>query len=820
MLLGSFPGVTQPQIMSLDESTAAGQIELTSYAKKAYLDYAMSVVLGRALPAVADGQKPVHRRILYDMHKLGLDSKAKPAKCARFVGDVLGRYHPHGDQSVYDASVRMAQDFSLRYPLIDGHGNFGSRDGDGAAAMRYTEARLSAYAELLLSELDMGTVDFVANFDGTTTEPDMLPARLPMLLLNGVSGIAVGMATEIPSHNLREVADACELLIKKPDASLDEVMACIPGPDFPTGAQIISSRDDIAKAYSTGRGPIRLRAIWTVENLARGQWQLVVSALPQGTSTAAVMAEIEELTNPQIKPGKKALTQEQLNLKALFLSVIDRISDDSDDQAPVRLVIEPRSSRQLPDEVIAVLLAHTSMELNFSVNMVALGLNHKPCQKGLIEVLKDWIQFRFETVTRRVTHRNTQVLARMHILEGRLAVYDALDDVIEMIRTSESPKAELMAKFKLSEIQASDVLELRLRQLGKLELATLQREHADLSEEQAFLRGLLDNRSAMTKQILLEIAADKKKFGDDRKTLIEAAERVTTASVVSSSDDPVTIIVSKQGWLRARTGHKLDHSTLTWKPGDSALAIIETRSTAVLAIFDNTGRAYNVAASSAPTGRGDGTPLTSLIDMGGQLPSHVLALNTSALYLLATSASLGFLCKGADLLVRQKAGKVVVSGMEKEDVLLAPVELAESCQQNGGDIVVGTSAGKLLLFQLAELKVMPKAKGMQLMTVNGKDKLCLAQAFNLPVEALTVNVRGTASPTELAGTVLANHRAKRARAGAYLLGKLPAVSVSAKLGHAVSTSVESDEAPSVAAQSEVQPSTPAPPVDFNDADLI
>lgn len=770
----------------LEPSAQDNRVDLGTYVEQAYLDYAMSVVLGRALPDVADGQKPVQRRILYAMDRMGLTSTAKHRKCAAVVGQVLGNYHPHGDSSVYDAAVRMAQDFMLRYPLIDGQGNFGSRDGDGAAAMRYTEARLTKISELLLAELDMGTVDFVPNYDGTQQEPGVLPARLPMILLNGASGIAVGMATEIPSHNLTEVALACEHLILHPDASLSDILAHMPGPDFANGAQVISSAAEIAKAYETGCGSLRTRARWKVEPLARGQWQIAITELPPGTSTEAVMTEIDTLTNPQIKVGKKALTQDQLNLKALVLSVVDKINNESDGKDPVRLVIEPRSSRQTPEEVMQVLLAHTSLESNFPMNLVTLGGDGKPGQKGLLQVLQEWIDFRFVTVTRRTQHRLAQVRARMHILNGRVTAFLHIDEVIRIIRSADDPKAELMAKFGLSDIQATDILEIRLRQLAGLERVKLDAEIAELKQEGEFLQGLLDSRPAMTAQILEEIATDRKKYGDTRRTLIESAERITTSSVVAASDDPVTLIVSKLGWLRARTGHKVDLSALTWKAGDELLAVIETRTAQTVVMLDHTGRAYNVLASVFPTGRGEGSPLSSFVEVGANKLVHAFVLDTSAHYLMANSGGYGFLCPGTELVTGKKAGKAVLT-LEDGESIFTPAAVHKLDQ--GGEVVVGSSSGKVLVFALAELKQMAKGRGMQLMSLNGKDTLTSAAAYERPIAELEVTTSPSAkkklTQVALAGKELDAHRGKRARAGAVLPDKAVALRTQAVLGDAV-----------------------------------
>lgn len=756
-----------------------GTVDLENYAKRAYLDYAMSVVMGRALPRLADGQKPVQRRILYDMHRLNLNDKSKPVKSARVVGDVLGKYHPHGDTSVYDAAVRMAQNFSLRYPLIDGHGNFGSRDGDGAAAMRYTEARLTAFSELLLGELDMGTVDFEPNYDGTTIEPTLLPARLPVLLLNGASGIAVGMATEVPSHNLREVSLACEYLIRNPEARLEDILAVLPGPDFPCGAQVISSADELAAAYATGRGSLRTRARWEVEHQARGHWRIVVTELPPNTSTAGVMAEIEAITNPQIKAGKKTLTQEQTNLKALVLGVLEHISDDSDKDNPVRLIVEPRSSRQNPDDLMQVLRAHTSLERNFAMNLVTIGQDLKPQQKGLLQVLQEWVEFRYATVNRRTQHRLGQVNDRLHILDGRLIAFLNIDEVISIIRGAEDPKHSLMSRFGLSDVQATDILEIRLRQLANLEQVKIESEAANLRDEADFLRGLLADREKMTVQILTEIAADREKYGDARRTLLEPEGKVTLRTVAAVSDEPVTLVVSKQGWLRARAGHKVDLSSMAFKPGDSVLAVFEARTSATVGFLTTAGKVANVPANAFPTGRGDGVPLSSLAELGTAKVAHVLVVEEANLYLLANSAGYGFLCPGTDLLTRQKAGKQVMT-LNAGESILAPTVVPSSTL--GGTICLATSAGKLLSFTTSEMKVLGKGRGLKLVSLPPGAHVAAISLFEGDVTRLRVSarIRGAGTEVVLEGDTLSKYKLSRAVSGLFLPGKAVATGFSAE----------------------------------------
>ncbi|MET0311084.1 MAG: DNA topoisomerase IV subunit A, partial [Burkholderiaceae bacterium] len=540
--------------LELSQDESDGQMNLATYAQRAYLEYALSVVKGRALPDVCDGQKPVQRRILYAMDRMGLRfsgaNGAKPVKSARVVGDVLGRFHPHGDQASYDALVRMAQDFSQRYPLIDGQGNFGSRDGDGAAAMRYTEARLSRITSLLLDELDEGTVDFIPHYDGSTQEPKQLPARLPFTLLNGASGIAVGLATEIPSHNLREIADACVALIKTPKLTDDELFALVPGPDYPGGGQIISSAGDIADAYRTGRGSMKVRARWKIEDLARGQWQMVVNELPPGVSAQKVLEEIEELTNPKVKAGKKALSQDQTQLKQTVLAVLDTVRDESSKDAAVRLVLEPKTSRISQQELITTLLAHTSLESSAPVNLTMVGIDGRPVQKSLRQMLQEWIDFRHITVQRRSQHRLDKVLDRIHILEGRQLVLLNIDKVIAIIRGSDEPKAALIEAFRLSERQAEDILEIRLRQLARLEAIKIEQELKELREEQKKLEEILGSPSILRRLMVKEIEADAKTFEDPRRTLIQADKRAVAE--VRVVDEPVTVVVSEKGWVRAQ----------------------------------------------------------------------------------------------------------------------------------------------------------------------------------------------------------------------------------------------------------------------------
>lgn len=713
-------------------------LHLGDYAERAYLEYAMSVVKGRALPAVADGQKPVQRRILYAMYDMNLIHGAKPVKSARVVGEILGKYHPHGDTSSYQAMVRMAQDFTLRYPLIDGIGNFGSRDGDGAAAMRYTEARLMPIAELLLSEIKMGTVDFTPNYDGAFTEPSLLPARLPMVLLNGASGIAVGMATEIPSHNLTEVAEAAVALLKNRQLNTADLLSYIPGPDFAGGGHIITASKDIQQIYESGKGSVRVRAQYTIDKLARGQWRVVVHELPPGTSAQKVLAQIEELSNPKPKSGKKTLSQEQQNHKNLMLSLLDKVRDESDSQEPVRLVFEPKSSRQDPQEMMQALMVQTDLETNVSINLVMIGQNGRPAQKNLRDILSEWLDFRVETVTRRLQYRLNQVQKRIHILEGRMTVFLHIDDVIRVIRESDSPKPELMSAFGLSEIQAEDILEIRLRQLARLEWIKLEKELAELREEEGSLKHLLADESAKKKLIIKEIKADAKQYGDARRTLIETAER--SILVQSTADEPITLILSQKGWLRSRSGHHLDLQQTSFKEGDALQQIIETRTIWPVVILDSQGRSYTLDAADIPGGRGDGVPLTSLIELqnGAQVVSMMGALPETH-YLLYGTGGYGFIAKLEDMTGRVKAGKVLMS-IDPTEQSLPPLMLPENIMsaQDEYHIILATDEPRLLAFPLSEMRVMSKGRGLQMVSLPEGGQLMqliISQGQNYIVES-------------------------------------------------------------------------------------
>jgi len=749
--------------------TDGGEVlTLSTFAERAYLDYAISVVKGRALPDVCDGQKPVQRRILYAMNELGLNATAKPRKSAAVVGDVLGKLHPHGDQSVYDALVRMAQDFSLRYPLIDGQGNFGSRDGDGAAAMRYTEARLTPIAKILMDEINLGTVDFQANYDGSTEEPRLLPARLPMVLLNGASGIAVGLATEIPSHNLTEVAQAAVALIRNPKMTHGELMAMIPGPDFPGGGQIITPPAQIMEMYATGRGSMKVRARWKIEELARGQWQAVVTELPPGTSSQKVLEEIEELTNPKIKLGKKALSPEQMALKSLILNSLDTIRDESGRAAPVRLVFEPKSKNQDQTEFMLMLLAHTSLESSASINLVMIGGDGRPRQKGLGEILQEWIDFRFITVTRRTQFKLGKVDARIHILEGRETILLNIDEVIHIIRTADEPKAALIARFRLSDIQAEDILEIRLRQLARLEAIKIQQELAELRKERGALQDLLDNPASMKRAIIKEIEADTKQFGDARRTLIEEAQKAVAEQKVV--DEPVTVIISEKGWIRARTGIGHDPAQFTFKAGDTLYGAFECRTVDTLLGFGNNGKVYSVPVAALPNARGDGVPITTLVDLsGGARILHYFAGSGDKQLMLATSAGYGFIAKAGDMVSRLKGGKAFIT-LDEGDLPLPPNVIDDKASA----VAVVSANARVLVFGLDEMKTLTNGgRGVILMELDDKEVLVAARAISQKGVIVSGIGRG-AKPQDvrLVATGLTAHIGKRARKGKALETKI------------------------------------------------
>ncbi len=758
-----------------DPGNGDDALNLATYAQRAYLEYALSVVKGRALPDVCDGQKPVQRRILYSMARMGLgfggpnnNTGARPVKSARVVGDVLGRFHPHGDQAAYEALVRMAQDFSQRYPLIDGQGNFGSRDGDGAAAMRYTEARLARITTLLLDEIDEGTVAFNPNYDGSTEEPAQLPARLPFVLLNGASGIAVGMATEVPSHNLREIALACVALLRTPALGDEELQALVPGPDYPGGGQIISPPADIAEAYRSGRGSLKVRARWKIEELARGQWQLVVTELPPGVSTQRVLEEIEEITNPKVRAGKKALSQEQTQLKASVLAVLDAVRDESSKDAAVRLVFEPKTSRIEQTELITALLAHTSLETSSPINLTMIGLDGRPTQKSLRQMLGEWISFRQTMIERRSRHRLQKVEDRIHILQGRQLVLLNIDEVIAIIRQAEEPKQALIARFALTERQAEDILDIRLRQLARLEAIKIEQELKNLGDEQKKLQEILGSPSALRRLMVREIEADAKTYGDQRRTLIQSEKRAVVE--VRVVDEPVTVVVSDKGWVRVRTGHGHDAAGFAFKSGDGLHGTFECRSVDSLLVFGNRGRVYSVPVAQLPGARGDGQPVTTLLELEpGTSLLYYFAGPAAASLLLSSSGGYGFIASVDNMVSRLKAGKAFVACNDSETLnrpSLVAAGAGVSALPPATHVACASTGGRILTFAIDELKTMANGgRGLLLIDLEAKDDLAGAAAYTRSVRIDGIGRGGKPRDETLEIRSLNNARGVRGRKG-------------------------------------------------------
>ena len=743
-----------PEIIAAEDGDDS--ILLHESASRDYLEYAIAVVKGRALPDVKDGQKPVQRRVLFAMRELGLMAGAKPVKSARVVGDVIGKYHPHGDSSSYDAMVRIAQPFSLRYPLVDGQGNFGSRDGDGAAAMRYTEARLAPIAELLLGELGEGTVDYQSNYDGSFQEPAFLPARLPFSLLNGASGIAVGMATEMPPHNLYEVADAAIFKLQNPEAGVAELMQHIPGPDYPGGGQIISSAAEIAAAYTSGRGSLRVRARYEFEEMARGAWQLVIKELPPGVSSAKVLSEIGAVMNPQPKPGKKSIEQSAAQLKALFASQLERARDESGKDDDIRLVFEPTSSRLGREDFVALLLAHTSLETTAPINLVAVGIDGRPCQKTLADLIGEWCQFRVHTVKRRTAFRLDKANDRIHILEGRHIVFLNIDEVIRIIRESDEPKPALIARFLLSDRQAEDILEIRLRQLARLEGIKIEQELEKLRTEKDELLKLLDSDTLLRRLVIREIKADAAKHGDERRTLIEAASTASRSEVAAVADEPVTLIVSAKGWARVRQGHGLDLTGVAYKDGDGPGSAQECRSVDSLVIISTEGRAFTVPVAALPDGRGMGAPLPSFVEIGNGRIAHVLTGRPEEELLVAKTSGYGFICTYGDLLSRQKAGKSFLT--VEDGAIILPVRRVTGCDH----IAALSDDGRLLIFPLEQMKRLAGGKGVQIIGLKDKESLKSAIA----IKGAVANIKGIFRNKPKVVASEEKHRNQRARRGA------------------------------------------------------
>lgn len=746
--------------------TDCDELTLAYFASRAYLEYAISVVKGRALPDVCDGMKPVQRRILYAMKRLGLNPDVKTVKSARVVGEVLGKYHPHGDSAAYDAMVRLAQDFTMRYPLVQGQGNFGSADGDGAAAMRYTEVRLSKYADLLLGELDKGTVKFIPNYDGTHKEPVLLPARLPVLLLNGSSGIAVGMATEIPSHNLTEVGEAAIEVIRNPEITTDELLEIVKGPDFPGGAQVISFASDIKNVYRSGYGNLQVRATYHFEELSRGQWQLVFDSVPYKVSVMKVMSELEALTNPKAPQGKKSLTAKQQQDKQLIMNVMSGMRDESSAEAPVRLVIDPKSKSIDREELVSTILSKTSLETSCKFNLVVIGIDGKPRQKGLKDILSEWVSFRLRTVRARSQTSLNEAEARIHTLEGRLIVLVDIEEVIRIIRGADDPKKELITHFGLSDTQAEDILEIKLRQLASLDEVKLRKELEKLRNEAERLRGLLTDEKKLRREVTKEIRQDIDTYGDERRTLIEEAKGASIAKQVI--DEPVTVIVSEKGFLRSRQGHGFDARAMNFKLGDKYRCSMECRSVDNLYILSNTGRIYSIPVSSLPSARGEGTHVSAFVQFqDGDVPFDYICGASDTVLLFTSDAAMGFFCKMSDLAVRQRGGKsfFILDGAKP-----LPVQVSTPLT---GWIAALSSSGRLVVFTTDELRALSSGgKGTTIMALQDDEKLVAAVPISPNGVVVVGKGRGGKIQELLVGPrSIEDYRTRRGRKGRFVEAK-------------------------------------------------
>ena len=723
------------------------QQPLRTFTEKAYLEYSMYVILDRALPHIEDGLKPVQRRIIYAMSELGLAATSKPKKSARTVGDVIGKFHPHGDSACYEAMVLMAQPFSYRYPIVDGQGNFGSPDDPKSfAAMRYTESKLARYAEVLLAELAQGTVEWVPNFDGTLDEPSLLPARLPNVLLNGATGIAVGMATDIPPHNLREIAAACVRLLDDPKATLGQLCEHVRGPDFPTGAEIITPREELRKIYATGNGTFRARACYESE-----EGEIVVTELPYQVS------------------GAKVLEQIAAQMRAKKLPMIEDLRDESDHEHPTRLVITPRSNRVDIEQVMTHLFATTDLERTYRVNMNVIARDGRPRVMGLRELLEEWLTFRVDTVVRRLNYRLDKVNARLHILDGLLVAYLNLDEVIRIVRTEDEPKAALIRRFELSEAQAEAILETKLRHLAKLEEMKIRGEQAELAEERGGLEKMLKSRARLKRLVRDEILADAAKFGDDRRSrLVEraAAQAIDATELVAS--EPVTVVLSRSGWVRAAKGHDIDPRTLSYKTGDEFRAVALGRSTQLAVFLDSTGRAYSLPAHTLPSARGQGEPLSGRFDPpdGATFPG-VLIGEPDDRWVLASGAGYGFVVKLGDTHSRNRAGKAMLKVPEGSSVL------APAAVPPGKDVLLAAvnTDGRLLVFPVADLPELPRGKGNKIFGIPSKkaasgEESLLAIAAVAPGQSL--RVLSGERYMNIAYKDLGDYRGERGQRGAVL----------------------------------------------------
>ena len=722
------------------------QMPLRTFTERAYLNYSMYVIMDRALPFIGDGLKPVQRRIVYAMSELGLNATAKYKKSARTVGDVLGKFHPHGDSACYEAMVLMAQPFSYRYPLVDGQGNWGAPDDPKSfAAMRYTESRLSKISEILLSELGQGTVDYQPNFDGTLAEPQYLPARLPHILLNGTTGIAVGMATDIPPHNINEIADAAVMLLDNPKAGLDDVLEIVQGPDFPTEAEIISPKSEIRKIYEQGRGSIKMRATWKKE-----EGEIIISALPHQSSPSKVIAQIAE------------------QMTAKKLPMLEDIRDEADHENPIRIVLVPRSNRVDTDALMAHLFATTDLEKSYRVNMNMIGLDHKPAVKGLLEILNEWLAFRRTTVTRRLQYRLDKVLSRLHILEGLMIAFLNIDEVIDIIRHEDDPKAELMARFNLSNEQADAILNLRLRHLAKLEENQLKAEQDELEKERLNLEAILGSERRLNTLIKKEIQEDAKKYASPRMSqLVEREE----AKMISESDmtpaEPVTVILSEMGWVRCAKGHDIDPKSLSYKAGDNYRAHACGKSNQAVVFIDSTGRSYALDPLSLPSARSQGEPLTGKLNLpAGATVEYVVIASEQQELLMASDAGYGFICKFEDLIARNKAGKALISLPENAKVM-EPNTLANATAL----VVAMTSAGRMLIFPVKDLPALSKGKGNKIVTIpaeNAKERSELLVKLLLISDQASLEFHSGKRKIVLKPEDLQKFRAERGRKGSTL----------------------------------------------------
>ncbi|AVE42356.1 TPA: DNA topoisomerase IV subunit A [Providencia stuartii] len=723
------------------------RLPLHAFTENAYLNYSMYVIMDRALPFIGDGLKPVQRRIVYAMSELGLNNTAKYKKSARTVGDVLGKYHPHGDSACYEAMVLMAQPFSYRYPLVDGQGNWGAPDDPKSfAAMRYTESRLSKYAEVLLSELAHGTVDWIPNFDGTLNEPKMLPARLPNILLNGTTGIAVGMATDIPPHNAREVAQALVALLDKPTLSLDDIMSYVPGPDFPTEAEIISSREDIRKIYQNGRGSVRMRAVWEKED-----GNAVITALPHQVS------------------GAKVLEQIASQMRAKKLPMVDDLRDESDHENPTRLVIVPRSNRVDLEQVMNHLFATTDLEKSYRVNLNMIGLDNRPAVKGLVDILNEWIVYRRQTVRNRLNHRLEKVLRRLHILDGLLIAYLNIDEVIEIIRTEDEPKPVLMSRFNLSDTQAEAILELKLRHLAKLEEMKIRGEQDELIKERDELQSILGSERKLNTLIKKEIQADAKAYGDERRSPLrerEEAKALSEHEILPS--EPITVVLSEMGWVRSAKGHDIEPSNLSYKAGDSFKGAARGKTNQPVVFLDTTGRSYSVDPLELPSARSQGEPLTGRLSLPpGATVEHVLMAQDEQKYLMASDAGYGFICTFNDLVTKNKTGKALIN-LPDNAKILTPIEINNEQE----DVLLAiTKAGRMLMFPVADLPQLSKGKGNKIINITGAQAASgedlLVWLLVLPAQA-SITLYFGKRKLRLKSEELQKYRAERGRRGTSL----------------------------------------------------